>query len=96
MKSLLSASLFVASIGFASSSFAAINITSFHFIGNQQPTVAELCGEVAPATGKSELIKITADAGTSEPGSYHTNSGKDGKFCTVIYTQSGRATAELE
>jgi hypothetical protein len=82
----------------ASTSFADVKITSFRYVNSYdiRSTVTELCGAVTPATGKSELVKITVDPGTDNTVYYHANTGKDGNFCLLLSTLTGRATAELE
>jgi len=75
-----------------------VKITSFRYVDSQNThsPVTELCGELVTPTGKSELIKVTADPGTSNPGTYHVSTGKDGKFCSLLATYTGNAAAELE
>lgn len=94
MKSLVVLALLTA----ASTTFADVNITSFRYVNSYdiRSTLTELCGAVTPATGKSELIKVSADPQTDNVGYYHVNTGKDGKFCLLLSTLTGKATAELE
>lgn len=77
-----------------------VRITSFRYLDDQQGTVrakiAELCGTVIAPTGQPALIKVLSDHLSKTPGSYYVWSGKDGKFCTVIATYTGRASAILE
>ncbi len=57
---------------------------------------AELCGELIAPTGKSEMIKVVSDPQSKGPAAYHVWTGKDGKFCSVIATFTGKAEADLE
>ncbi len=82
---------------FSSFAFATeVKITSFRFLthGPQFSPLAELCGELTSSTGKPEMINITSDPDSKGAASYHIWSGKDGKFCSVIATFTGKANAE--
>ena len=75
-----------------------VKITSFKFLEHSahfSPT-AEICGQLISPTGKSESIKIISDPDSKSPGEYIAMTSKNGKFCQVIATYSGNATADLE
>lgn len=77
---------------------SAIKITSFKFLESgtaQFSPAAEICGELVAPTGKAEMIKIVSDPSSKAPGQYFTWAGKEGKFCQVIATFTGRAETEL-
>lgn len=81
------------------SAFAStVKITTFRFLnsGSSFSAAAELCGELITPTGKPEVIKIVSDPTSKGPGNYIAWTGKDGKFCSVIATYTGKAEAELE
>lgn len=74
-----------------------VKVTSFRFLDHGQhfsPT-AEICGELVVQTGRFEMIKIVSDPDSKGPAIYNVWSGKDGKFCSVIATFTGKANAEL-
>lgn len=94
MKTCLMALVFATvSMAFASE----IKVTSFKFLqsGTEISPAAEICGELVTATGKAEMIKIVSDPSSKSPGHYFTWAGKEGKFCHVIATFTGRADTEL-
>lgn len=75
-----------------------VKVTSFRFLENNAPhfsPTAELCGEILAPTGKPEMIKITSDPDSKGPAYYYIWAGKDGKFCSVIATFTGKANADL-
>ena len=94
--------LFVTLMALSTSVFAAdVKITSFVFLRTHPPDshtmpIAELCGQVEPATGKAEMIKIVSDPKAKNPANYFSWAGKDGKFCTTLVTYSGLAEASIE
>lgn len=98
MKAIVTSILFL--VGFTGSAALAadsVKITSFYYLesGSSRTPAAELCGVLTQPTGKPEMVKITADPNGKQPGIYNTWAGKDGKFCTVLATYSGKADAEL-
>jgi hypothetical protein len=94
LKSLLVSSVFLGSTAFASS----VKVTNFKFLnsGSSLSAAAELCGELLAPTGKPEMVKIVSDPTSKGPGNYFAWTGKDGKFCAVIATYTGKAEADLE
>ena len=78
------------------SSASGVKVTSFKFVDHSghSPT-AEICGELVVVTGKPELIKLISDAASKSPATYYTFAGKDGKFCHLIATYTGKADADL-
>ena len=99
MKLFLTA-IFTAILLLSSTALAAtdtVKITSFYFLENgaARTPAAELCGSLNQPTGKPEMIKITVDPKSKDPGMYNAWTGKDGKFCLVLATYSGSADAEL-
>jgi hypothetical protein len=94
MKLFLGAALLV----FSLSSFAAsVKVTSFTYVRNfndLQP-LAELCGLVSGATTTPSFVKVVVDPKTSNPGSYNTLAGQDGKFCVAVITYRGTAEVSL-
>ncbi len=92
-------SLFVAILFLGTTAFAsAVKITNFKFLnsGSSFSAAAELCGELVAPTGKPEMVKIVSDPTSKGPGNYFAWTGKDGKFCSVIATYTGKAEADLE
>lgn len=92
--SLSIAIIFIGTTAFAS----AVKVTNFRFLssGSSFSAAAELCGELVVPTGKSEMVKIVSDPTSKSPGNYFAWTGKDGKFCSVIATYTGKADADLE
>lgn len=86
------------SIAGASAFGGDVKITSFRFLesGSHFSPAAELCGELLAPTGKSQIVKVISDPQSKGPATYHVLTGKDGKFCTVLATFTGKAEAELE
>lgn len=82
------------SFGFASD----VKITSFRFLENgvHFSPAAEMCGELVVPTGKTEMIKITSDPDSKSPATYYVWAGKEGKFCSIIATFTGQASANLD
>lgn len=86
--------------GFSTVSVASgseIKVTSFKFLqsGAQLSPAAEICGELVTPTGKFEIVKIVSDPSSKAPAFYFALTGKDGKFCQIIATYTGKADAEL-
>lgn len=75
-----------------------VKITSFRFVNyaSQHSPIAEICGELVSPTGKSELVRIVVDPDSKGPGRYNTQTGKDGKFCHIIATYTGKALADID
>ena len=72
-----------------------VKITSFNYTGSRTQT-AELCGqvvnrEVNPLT----IIDVVSDPDYKSPGQYATIASKEGKFCIIINTFTGKANATL-
>lgn len=90
-------SMIIGALASASASGSEVKVTSFRFLEHGQhfsPT-AEICGELVIPSAKPEMIKITSDPDSKGPATYNVWSGKDGKFCSVIATFTGKANAEL-
>jgi len=77
----------------AKSDNPAIEITSFHSVGASR--LAELCGKVSGPQMNYNLL-VTSDDRSSNPGNYHTSTGKTSDFCIILYTFTGTARVELE
>lgn len=94
MKRVIFLSLILSASAFASD----VKVTSFRFLesGSHFSPAAELCGELIAPTGKSEMVKIVADPQSKGPAAYHAWTGKDGMFCSVLATFTGKAEADLE
>mgnify|MGYP003395226849 CR=1 FL=1 len=73
---------------------AEVKITSFNFIGYRS-SAAELCGSIDGDAGPIAIIDIISDPISKIPGQYSTIASKDGKFCVVINTLTGKADAKL-
>ncbi len=73
---------------------ANVKITSFNYV-NQERRVAELCGVVTDSEGPATLVQITVDERSKRPATYNTMAGPNGKFCTVVVTFYGTASAEV-
>ena len=75
-----------------------LNITSFVYTDNDinnRDTTAELCGTVSGNVSTVDRVTVTSDPTTSGPASYTTMLDEEGKFCVVIRTVSGRASAKI-
>ncbi len=94
MKKIVVSLIFLSTSAFASD----VKVTSFRFLesGSHFSPAAELCGELIAPAGKSEMIKVVSDPQSKGPATYHVWTGKDGKFCSVIATFTGKAEADLE
>ncbi len=78
-----------------STAYAAdLKVTSFNFIGYRS-TAAEICGNITGEISAIAIVDITADPTYKSPGQYSTVASKDGKFCVVINTVTGKADAKL-
>lgn len=85
-------------VGTSGLSFASdVKVTSFKFLqsGRYYSPTAEICGVLIKPTGNFEMIKITSDPGSKGPAPYLTWASKDGKFCHIIATYTGKAEADL-
>lgn len=73
-----------------------VKITSFYYTGPQN-RAAELCGQVMSDTPKEQHfhIRVLADPGLANPGVYNTIAAEDGKFCVLISTSTGYASANV-
>lgn len=69
-----------------------IKITSFYPV-EANSKIAELCGVVTGA-GDHVHLKAIVDP-KNNPAVYNLFAGKDGKFCTVVVTYTGRVSVEL-
>lgn len=91
MKKMFFATLVFSSLAVASG----VKVTSFRYLntsGSLSPA-AEICGELVGVTGKPEMIKVVSDPKSKSPGTYQVWTAKDGNFCSVIATFTGRAEA---
>jgi hypothetical protein len=71
-----------------------VEITSFLSAGSRT-NAAELCGKVTDSKYDWTVVRIVADPQSNRPGIYNTLVGKDGKFCVVVVSYSGRAEASI-
>jgi hypothetical protein len=71
-----------------------VKITSFNSesVGSR---VAEICGVVSDPVTPQTVVKVIVDYKGSRPGTYNVLAGADGKFCTVVVTYRGEASASL-
>lgn len=69
-----------------------VRITSYTYV-NQERKLAELCGVVSNMTKTPTHVQVTVDYNSSKPANYNTLVGPDGRFCTVVVTYYGTATA---
>ncbi|MEC9282862.1 MAG: hypothetical protein VX642_09125 [Bdellovibrionota bacterium] len=74
-----------------------ISIKSFVYTenGNFKDQSAELCGVVSGDVTAHDRVTVMADAKSDYAAPYTTLLDKDGKFCIVIRTITGRASAEI-
>lgn len=95
LKPIIASSIFFLSLV---ASASAVKVTSFRYIesGTRSTPAAEMCGELIQTTGRPELIKVVSDPGYKAPANYYTWTGKDGKFCLILATFTGRANADLD
>ena len=71
-----------------------VQITSYTYV-NQERKVAELCGVVNNPSAGANFVQITVDHNSSRPGTYNVVAGSNGKFCTVVISYYGTATARM-
>ena len=84
--------LMLATLVLSASAFAAdVKINSFYYIANST-RLAELCGTVEGGGDRSD-VRVNVDFKTNRPAVYNTTAGKDGKFCLLVNTISGLASA---
>ena len=91
--------IFVSPILFSLNALASeVKITSFRYLeaGVRNSSAAELCGKLVSPTGQPELVNIVSDPNSKTPAPYTAWTNKDGKFCLVISTLTGRANVDLE
>lgn len=70
-----------------------VKITSFVYTTSERK-IAELCGVVSNMTATPTFVQITVDENSKRPATYNTLAGTDGKFCSVVVTYYGTATAK--
>ncbi len=73
---------------------ADLKVTSFNFIGYRS-TAAEICGSITGDISAITIVDVTADPSYKTPAQYSSIASKDGKFCVVINTLTGKADAKL-
>ncbi len=75
-----------------------VKVTSFRFLesGSHFSPAAEMCGELVAPTGNPEMVKIISDPNSKGSATYHVWTGKEGKFCSVLATYTGKAEADIE
>lgn len=71
-----------------------VKITSFKYTGTKTRT-AELCGRIEGEFGALAIIDVISDPSFKYPGQYSSIAAQDGKFCIVINTLSGEASANV-
>lgn len=71
---------------------ASVKIDSYTYSA-QNSKVAELCGTVTGATTTPSFVQITVDYNSKQPAIYNTIANANGKFCTLVVTYYGTATA---
>ena len=89
LKALLPLALLVAQADTAPT----LKVTSFRLAG-ENTRAAELCGVVSNG-GDHGLVRAVVDPGTNAPGVYNTIYTKDGNFCVLVVTYTGRVEASV-
>jgi hypothetical protein len=80
--------------GSASAQAPEVKIESFYYTGNSVDNrTAEICGGVYPAPGAITHVAVTVDPRSKNPGSYTVAANSAGRFCTIVMTFTGTATA---
>ncbi|MEK6555503.1 MAG: hypothetical protein AABZ31_09705 [Bdellovibrionota bacterium] len=80
---------------FASAAAPEVKIESFYYTGNtSQERTAELCGGVYPNPGAGMFVSVTVDPRSKKPGVYTVATSAAGKFCTLVMTFTGTASAD--
>jgi hypothetical protein len=80
--------------GTASAQAPEVKIESFYFTGDTiNDRTAEICGGVYPAPGAVTHVTVTVDPRSKNPGSYTVAANSAGRFCTVVISFTGTATA---
>lgn len=74
-----------------------ISVKSFAYTenGNFKDQSAELCGVVSGEVTAHDRVTVTADHKSEYAAPYTTLVDQEGKFCVLIRTITGRASAEL-
>lgn len=75
-------------------SAASVRITSFLRVGSTD-NMAELCGKLIETRPTPTFIKVVSDYNSSRPAIYNTVADESGKFCILIMTIRGSATAGI-
>lgn len=84
----------VLSLSSVSAMAASVKITSFVYT-SQDRKVAELCGVVSDATSTPTFVRVVVDEKSKRPATYNTIADSEGKFCTVVVTYYGTASADV-
>ena len=80
--------------GSASAQAPEVKIESFYYTGNSVDNrTAEICGGVYPAPGAINHVTVTVDPRSKNPGSYTVAANSAGRFCAVVMTLTGTASA---
>ena len=80
--------------GFASATASEVKIDSFFYTDSTQGRTAELCGTVTPAPGAVMHVTVTVDPKSKRPALYIVPTNSNGKFCSIVMTMTGTASAE--
>lgn len=70
-----------------------VETTSFRYVG-RYTSAAELCGKVTGVEGATTVF-ITSDPKSKTPAPYQVMTKKDGTFCTLVATFTGKADVSL-
>jgi hypothetical protein len=71
-----------------------VQITSFYLVGTGTERTAEICGKVTGDFTGAHRVEITVDP-DNNPGSYVTWPAKNGAWCSIVQSYTGRAEAAL-
>lgn len=73
-----------------------LKIDSFVYVenGSFDNKSAELCGHVTGNVHVHDRVTVSSDPQTKAPGNYTTLLDAEGKFCVIVRTLSGKASAK--
>lgn len=69
-----------------------VKINSYTYT-SQGVRTAELCGTVSNMTTTPTFVRLLVDEASKHPAVYNTLAGADGKFCMLVVTYYGTASA---
>lgn len=81
--------------GLASAQTSEVRIESFYYTGTTQNRTAEVCGGVYPPPAAVSYVTVTVDPDSKNSALYTAATSRTGKFCLIVMTFTGRASADI-